>query len=430
MHVKSTVIVLLLSALASCGKVGARPAEDGGPDAPDAPSGASDGGPPADVPPETVQPFPSNGSEGVFAPTADVVISPGIHQYSTINIPMGVTVTVSGTGVLELRAQGAIRIAGTVNLSGADGRIAVGVFGSGGGGTGTPSVRGMDGASGVCPTGGPGGTGVAGRQVGNGTCGEALGSPGGQFGGGAGAAYRGSGGGGGGYAGGAGGGTSLSAGGAGASMNGVGGASSTQPGAGGQADGGSYAGAVGGSNTPGATGGGGGSIGRAAIDDLAVASTFQPGSGGGGGAGRTTAPNIPPVDLIVGGSGGGGGGGALRIASPVSIDIASTGVLRADGGAGGSTNDLPAGGGGGGSGGVVFLSAPVMHVAGTVSSVGGAGGGPSAPGGAGGRGRIRISVTEASCALTGTFSPPLSAGCGASVGIGTPDFAFVGAFPN
>lgn len=405
----------LVVALAACGSVGTRPVVED--------SAMSDSAMPN-------LPFPSDGSEGAFAPASDVTLTSGIHQYTTIDIPMGVTVTVNGSGVLELRAQQAIRIAGNINLSGAPGRLAKDVFGNGGGNTGNPSLQGADGTSSTCPGGGGGGVGAIGRQVGGGACGDSLGSPGGQFGGGAGGAYRGSGGGGGGYAGGAGGGTTLSAGGAGASLNGTGGAGGTAGGAGGQSDGGSYAGGVGGSNALGATGGGGGSIGRAAIDDLAVKTTFQPGSGGGGGSGRAAAPNVPPANLIVGGTGGGGGGGALRIASAVSIEIGAMAQIRSDGGAGGDTNQMPGGGGGGGSGGVIYLSAPSLQVAGSVSSVGGPGGGPSAPGGLGGLGRIRLSVDPAHCALTGTFKPELMAGCNPSVGGGMPDHVFIAAFPD
>lgn len=409
-------LAVSLFALVACGEVG-KPGEDAGPDGP---PDSSNPGP---------DPFPSNGSEGQFAPTMNVTLPAGVHHYTTIDIPVGVTVTTEGAGTLELRAQGAVRIAGTIDLSGAPGRAAVNTFGSGGGGTGNPALQGADGAANVCPGAGVGGAGVAGGQIGGGNCGDSLGSPGGRFGGGAGGAYRGAGGGGGGYAGGAGGGSSLSAGGAGASMKGTGGISGVAGGAGGQGDGGPYAGGVGLTNAIGAAGGGGGSIGRSAIDDLAVETTFYPGSGGGGGAGRSAAPNLPPADLIVGGAGGGGGGGGLRISSPVSINVSASAVLRVNGGAGGATSGLPAGGGGGGSGGVIYLAAPEMAVAGTVSAAGGAGGGPSAPGGVGGLGRIRISAYETRCAISGAFTPPLPSG-GCVPTPAAPGIAFVGRFPN
>lgn len=432
-------MLFLIGGLVACGDVRATDSDagviDGGTGGSEAPP-PDMGQPPPDMGGDPQgPPFPSNGSEGAFTPTANVTLSAGIHQYTTIDIPANVTVTVTG-GILELRAQGAIRIAGTINLSGASGRpVAANSFGSGGGATGNPNQQGSNGGAGVCPVGGAGGSGAEGSQTSNdGTCGERKGSPGGRFGGGAGGVYRGAGGGGGGYAGGAGGGSlTFSTGGNGASMNGTGGTGSELPGVGGQPDGGDYGGGAGASISFGATGGGGGSIGRGAIDDLAVRATFQPGSGGGGGAGRTTPPAMPDPFPLVGGAGGGGGGGALRIASPVSIEVTTTGALRADGGRGGGTDiddPLPGGCGGGGSGGVIYLSAPVIQVAGVVSSVGGEGGKPSAEGGKGGLGRIRLSVDPARCSLAGTFTPGLASNCGVSPAAGTPGKVFIGAFPN
>lgn len=370
-------------------------------------------------------PFPSNGSEGAFAPAANVMLTPGVHHFTTIDIPAGVIVTTSGAGTLELRAQGAVVIAGTIDLSGAPGHLADNTLGAGGGATGNPTLQGANGAAGVCATPGPGG------QGGNGAGTAACPNLGGASGGGAGGAYQGgSGGGGGGFAGGAGGGNGTNAGGSGASMGGgVGGVGSTTPGVGGQGTG-TYAGGAGGTNSLGASGGGGGSIGATAIGDLAVATTFQPGSGGGGGGARVAPPNIPPPNVTVCGGGGGGGGGALRVSSPVSIGIVSGAALHADGGAGGGTVTFPGGGGGGGSGGVIYLAAPAITIAGNVSALGGASGGPSAPGGVGGLGRIRLSVDPAQCTVTGTLAPSFTASCVATAGGGTAERVYVGVYPQ
>ena len=87
-----------------------------------------------------------------------------------------------------------------------------------------------------------------------------------------------------------------------------------------------------------------------------------------------------------------------------------------------------------------MLYAPVMSVTGTVSAVGGAGGDFTSPstcvaglqrstGGAGGLGRIRISVditTAGSCALGGSFNPPV-AGCSLS---STPCTSYLAEYPN
>src|SRR5262249_2099392 len=50
----------------------------------------------------------STGAEGAFAPVSNTVLAAGVHNFTTINIPAGVTVTTSGTGLLDLRATGSI----------------------------------------------------------------------------------------------------------------------------------------------------------------------------------------------------------------------------------------------------------------------------------------------------------------------------------
>ncbi|MFO0629302.1 MAG: fibrinogen-like YCDxxxxGGGW domain-containing protein [Polyangiales bacterium] len=370
--------------------------------------------------------FTSTGAEGAFNPSTNTVLTPGVHNFTTINIPAGVTVTTNGTGILDLRATGAVTIAGIVDVSGSrggDGNNTGCYYGGGGGGaTGNPNAPGAAGST-ACAASGTGGSGAAGGTAGaysGSACGAAVA---GNTGGGAGAPMCGSGAGGGGFAGGGGGGGyAYGNGGAGASSGGAsggGGGAGTSPGGaglGGIASG-SYAGGNGVSASPGCIGaysgggGGGGSIGSVAAADLAVATTFQPGSAGGGGGSQcytcTQGTQGPS-----GGGGGGGGGGALRIASSSSVTV--TGTLRANGGAGGNTI-RGSGGGGGGSGGVVFLSSPTLTVSGTVQAVGGSGGvatdGCGETGGTGGLGRIRVETVTASCSLTGSFNPPLASGC-------------------
>ena len=61
--------------------------------------------------------FPSDGGLGPSEPAPDagtITIPPGVHNYTTIHIPEGVTVRVSGSGVLDLRAQGDVLIEGTM----------------------------------------------------------------------------------------------------------------------------------------------------------------------------------------------------------------------------------------------------------------------------------------------------------------------------
>jgi hypothetical protein len=137
---------------------------------------------------------------------------------------------------------------------------------------------------------------------------------------------------------------------------------------------------------PSGTGGGGGSIGADAANDLALLSTFRPGSGGGGAAGDE-------------GRGGGGGGGYLRISSATSIYV--IGQIFVNGGRGGDSGGDPTccqgGSGGGGSGGAIWLAAPIVYNAGLISAAGGRGGisqssrgPPGGQGAPGGLGRIRI----------------------------------------
>jgi hypothetical protein len=79
------------------------------------------------------------------------------------------------------------------------------------------------------------------------------------------------------------------------------------------------------------------------------------GSGGGGGDG---------IDAVTIGGGGGGGGGAILVASSTSITIA--GVIRANGGAGGTCGS--SGCGGNGSGGAIRLISPLVNGAGSLSA--------------------------------------------------------------
>ena len=60
--------------------------------------------------------------KGAFDPILNpTYLSPGVHDYTTITVPAGVTVYVGGagplSGTLDLHATGAIEIDGTINLS-------------------------------------------------------------------------------------------------------------------------------------------------------------------------------------------------------------------------------------------------------------------------------------------------------------------------
>ena len=110
--------------------------------------------------------FPSTGAEGAFAPSTNTVLAPGVHNFTTITIPAGVTVTATagGAGVLDLRATGNVTIAGTINLSGGTGGAHTDCLdnasGAGGGVTGNPTSGASGDACGVgSPCAGPAGTG-------------------------------------------------------------------------------------------------------------------------------------------------------------------------------------------------------------------------------------------------------------------------------
>lgn len=421
---------------------------------------------------------PSSGAEGAFTPTVNpTYLRPGVHNFTTINVPAGVVVFVAGggadNGTLDLRATGDVVIDGTIDVSGGSGgqstiasrstrqgRAGAGGF-TGDPRTATPGpacewVAGVSGGNGRGIAGTPG-TCTVGSNVACITDNRIqliFASPVAQFGGGGGVftGYRAYGAGGGGFAGGG-------AGALGAPYSGQGDCTGVTAGGGTATGRGGSAGASAAYNgregilgqtqcagsRPGIPaawvgGGGGGSIGSDAASDLAIDRTFYPGSGGGGGSGDYL--NRPAFG---GTSGGGGGGGALRVWSDTRITVG--GRLLANGGEGGDAyigtnaaagcDPQPGAAGGGGSGGVVILRAPTLTVAvrAEVSAVGGAGGAGSlyatgGGGGAGGMGRIRLSVDSARCRLDGRFAPALTAGCSPSVGSGVPGRAFVAAYPR
>ena len=419
-------------------------------------------------------------SEGALAPLVNpTYLSPGYHHYTIINIPAGVTVYVVGSGLqsgtLDLRSDGTIVVSGTIDVSGGPGAQSVissgntqlGRAGSGGY-TGEPYQSAAPSAQCAFASGNPGQLGM-GIQGSSGTCpiisptfctmendpvALLWTSPIAQFGGGAGVftGYRAYGSGGGGPAGGAPGALCASY----ITMyeieedcTGVSGGGGAVDGNGGDAGIAHYNGSAGvGGETqcsglhegvPPACvgGGGGGSIGTAAAADLGVFDTFQTGSGGGGGSADYL--NRP---VFGGTSGGGGGGGAVRLTSVSTITI--DGQILANGGPGADANigngsmascdPQPGAAGGGGSGGVIYLAAPTITVtsSATVSATGGVGGlgsefATGGAGGSGGPGRIRLSVTPSSCKLSGSFNPPLAAGCTETNKVGA---TYIGAYPS
>lgn len=249
----------------------------------------------------------STGADGAFSPTVNtrVELPPsGVLNYTTINIPAGVTVTfkknVANTPVVWL-ASGNVTIAGNVYLMGGDSPN-VGAAGDGN--------QGDDGLPGI---GGPGGyDGGRGGQVGSNRIGGNGLGPGGAGGGVIGTNT-----------------SHLPFGGHGAGYAGAGGVNQ------------------GWLNNYQASYGNNANVGAAYGSTLLL--PLIGGSGGGGGSGGTT----------FAGSGGGGGGGAILIASSGTISV--SGKIYAYGGTTGASSGAGAGAtGGGGSGGAIRLVATTI----------------------------------------------------------------------
>ncbi|WP_368563723.1 hypothetical protein [Pseudoxanthomonas sp. UTMC 1351] len=252
----------------------------------------------------------STGADGVLSPTSNVDIQlpdSGVLNYTTVNIPVGVTVKFiknSGNTPVYLLASGNVTVAGIINIAGADARP-TGTYGDG--------VQNDDGRSGE---GGPGG--YSGGSGGRGDAQQRV------------AIIRG--------------GAGLGPGGGPGGLEGGNGCSPTAGYFRYVGTGGAYA-----QNTykyystyncAANYGPSGTAYGSALLQPLIG------GSGGGGGRGGTTYP----------GSGGGGGGGAILIASSGTLSI--TGTIDANGGDGGGiTGDGIGGQGAGGSGGAIRLMA-------------------------------------------------------------------------
>jgi hypothetical protein len=291
----------------------------------------------------------STGADGALNPTADVELQlppSGIFQYTSVNIPSGVTVTFrknANNTPVTILASGDVTVAGAIDVSGKPSQNVgtnvlldytfPGVGGPGGfdGGRGGMSQVNSRAGNGLGPGAGGGGdrnsfcSGVA------------------------------QGGGGGGYKGGGG-------------INGV---------------------PFNCGNNPLNTGTGGGGYGTDFIVPLLG------GSGGGGAAGGNTYQ----------GAGGGGGGGAILIAASGTVNV--TGAIRANGGKGGDAalNNLSVAGGcgGAGSGGAIRIVASNITGNGSLNVSGGGTSciafSASLQGGSGGIGRVSTQV-----ATTGTIN--------------------------
>lgn len=248
----------------------------------------------------------STGTDGAFSPTAsvDLQLPPGgVFNFTTVNIPTGVTVTFKKNATntpVTILASGNVTIAGTINLNGGAGAP-----------TGVES-GGNQADDGLPGRGGPGGYdgGAGGLTVGA----VRRGSDGLGPGGGLGVPYSASyyGGGGAGFA--SAGSTYVT--GAGGPAYG---ASTLIPLIGGSGGGGG----AGGTNFKGAGGGGGGALLIASSGAVSITGTITANGGLGGSVSGTNS----------GGAGGGGSGGAIRI---IATRLSGNGTITANAGGAGS----------------------------------------------------------------------------------------------
>jgi hypothetical protein len=255
----------------------------------------------------------STGADGAFSPTVSASVAvpeSGVFNYTTVNIPTGVTITFTRSSTnkpLTILASGDVLIAGTINIDGKPGNgNGLGGLGGPGGSNGGSGGYGFDqsfsGVPGDGPSGGGGGLGgatVTGINIGDGG-GGGYGLPGGN--------------------------------GAGGTNGGVGGprfgAVTILPLIGGSGGGGGAASA----NTRGGPGGGGGgAILIASSGTITLNGTIFSRGGSAGGC----------CAFFTGG--GGGAGGAIRL---ISNTFTGTGTMNVSGGGGGGGNFHSGGSGG------------------------------------------------------------------------------------
>jgi hypothetical protein len=307
----------------------------------------------------------STGADGAFNPTVNTVLQlpeSGVFNFTTVNIPSGVTVTFKkntrNTPVIFL-ASGNVTIAGTLSVAGTK---APDVGAAGDGNLGDDGMPGIGGPGGY--DGGRGGQ-TSSTKLGGGGLGPGGGGQGTP-----------------------------------SSTN----WSSTSYGLGGGGGGFSAAGLANqmwqnygsSATTYGAINGAGASYGSNLLLPLIGGS-----GGGGGGAGPS-----------FGGSGGGGGGGAILVASSGTVNV--TGTITASGGNGGDANGVGSGGtGGGGSGGGIRIVATTIAGNGPIQATAGNAGfssyyNPYSHGGKGADGRIRLEAE--SFTRTAATSPSYTTG--------------------
>ncbi len=271
----------------------------------------------------------STGADGAFNPPANTAIqvpANGILNYTTVNIPTGVTVTFimnTANTPVYLLATGDVTISGTISINGVSGnQIYPGKGGPGGFDGGLGGTLNVDGGKGLGPGGGYPGRSNSGSTYGGSAGGGGYGSSGG--------------------------GSNNDSSALGGSTYGNTNISPVIGGSGGGGGGGR-------GSSGGGGGGGGGAIVIASSGAITVSGSIT--ANGGNGAGTTAAGGWSS-----GGGGGGGSGGAIKL---MADRISGEGTISASGGGGGATSGVSIIGGAGGSGRIRFEANTVSRSAGT-----------------------------------------------------------------
>lgn len=130
-----------------------------------------------------------------------------------------------------------------------------------------------------------------------------------------------------------------------------------------------------GHGTLGATGGASASSSNGEGGQGGIAYATELAGGSGGGAGSGAVGGAIPCPGNQGFSLGGAGGGVVQLSAGTSLDVLFAGTIDAGGGGGrAGCKESASAGGGGGSGGSLWLEAPKMNLAGSITANGGAGG--------------------------------------------------------